>query len=86
VHSFVAREIEVLGDRDGQRPHRGCGGVVAGPGEREHRAMVIAVDVHVEERAPARGRELVDHAAVAPLRDIRHTLDHPVILACEGAK
>ena len=46
--------------------------------EREDRAMVIGVDMHVEQ--PRRGRERRaergEHVLVAPLREVRHGLEH----------
>ena len=77
MHAVVARQVDVLGHRARQRTDRELGVAAAGPGEGEHRAVVVGVDVHVEQRRPARGRERVDaRVTVATLRHVRHALEH----------
>ena len=71
----------VLGDRDVRRDGVGeLAAVVAscgpGPGEREHRAVVVGVGVHVDERRPAPIGDRAQHREVAAFRDVRHTLEH----------
>ena len=86
MHTVVGGQIERVGDRECQRPHRSGGVVDAGAREREHRSVMVAVDVQIEQRGPARGRERVEDTPVASFRHVRHAFDHPVILVCEGGK
>ena len=68
------REIHTVGDRDppAPAPRRAA----PSPGQGEHRAVVVGVGVEVEQAGPAGGRERVEHGAVAPLRHVRHALEH----------
>ena len=48
----------------------------SGPGEGEHRAMVVGVDVHVEQRVAARRARALEPQPIASLRHVGNALEH----------
>ena len=76
VHAVVAVEVDAVDDLARQQPDRLLGVARAGAGEREDRAVVVGVVVHVEQRRAARGGERVEHRDVAALRHVGHALEH----------
>jgi len=76
VDAGVDPEIEAGRGGAGERDDGREGVPAPGPGEGEHRPVVVGVDVAVEERGPARRGEGVEHVDVAALRHVRHALQH----------
>ena len=70
----VGTEVE-LGHRDRGHPP-GCGG----PDQREHRAVVVAVAVDVEELGARSGRDHAEPVLAAPLAHVHDALEHRGIL------
>ena len=62
--------------RDRRVRARGLPSSEAVTGEGEHRAVVVGVDVQVEQRGAARGGQRVEHGAVAALGHVGDALQH----------
>ncbi len=73
MHAGVLTQVDVLGHGKCQRAY-GVEQDVTRQGE--HRAVVVRVDVEVEQRGAARRVQRVEHDAVASFGHVRHALEH----------
>ncbi len=76
VHAGMSGDRDAAGDGGCQRDDR-VGGIARGrAGEREHRTVVVVVDVHVEERGAARGLECPHRGTIASGGHVGDALEH----------
>ena len=79
VHASVRAHVDGREDGLGQRERRRLDGAGRAH-EREHRAVMVGIGVDVGQphaRDAADGvAEALDDAAIAPLADVRHALEH----------
>jgi hypothetical protein len=73
MRTLMAAQIDPL-TRTGDPGEQGGRQILFGADEREHRAVVVDIRVHVEQRPMlAQGAsDRVDRFAVSPLREVRH--------------
>ena len=87
MRAVVSAQIDPL-SRDRHAGDERRDELVLRPDEREHRAVVICVAVHVEQPR-ARGERVadrVDRRAIAPLGEVRHGLEHAHALTLGAVK
>ncbi len=84
MFAFVANEGGPFGNCGCERPRPVARVSGAGPGEREHRPVVIGIGVHVDQRRAARLRQGPQQVHVAALGDVRDTFQHVNSVGPEG--
>ena len=74
----VLAEIESLDSSSGQVANRLL------TDESEHAAMMILVDVEIEDVVATGGHQVVEHSSVPSFADVRHAFEHLVTLPGGG--